>query len=278
MPPTSCSKLLYTDIDWNDLWCQAREKKSWHTKKASDWDKKASSFAERNIHSAYADLFLSKVPLDESMSVLDVGCGPGTLAIPLGEKACKVTCIDYSPKMLELVKQRAREKNVQTIQTIKCSWEDDWEKKSIKPHDITIASRSMSVSDLRGALRKLDNYAEKFVFITDRISPSPFEPEAFTAIGRNFNAGPDYIFTVNCLYSMDIHPSIRILQLKRDLTFTSIEEAYSAYRWMFHNLTEFEDKKLQEYILSQVIARDNHKITVRRKHPPRWALIWWQKR
>ena len=135
----------------------------------------------------------------------------------------------------------------------------------------------MSVSDLKGALRKLDHFARRFVFITDRISPSPFEPEAFAAIGRKFNAGPDYIFTVNCLYSMGIHPSISILQLESDLSFSSIEEACSAYRWMFDDLTEIEDEKLKVYILSQVVERDNRKITVRRKHPPRWALIWWKK-
>lgn len=269
--------MTYFDIDWNELWQNARKQKSWNSKKPSDWDKKAASFASRNKNSPYVSLFLSHLPLDESMSVLDVGCGPGTLAIPLAQKVASVTCIDYSQAMLELVEKRALEKEIHTIRTVNCSWEDDWEQHGIGHHDITISSRSIGVKDLLGALKKLNTYAKRFVFVTDRISPTPFDPEAFAAIGRDFNAGPDYIYTINCLYSMGIHPSINILQLDKHFTFSTMEEAVGSYSWMFQDLSSVEERKLEEYIRSRIVDSDNQQIVVRRKHPPRWAMIWWKK-
>jgi len=269
--------MTYNDIDWNDLWQNARKQKSWNSKKSSDWDKKAASFARRNKNSPYVPLFLAQLPLDKSMSVLDIGCGPGTLAIPLAEKVASVTCVDYSQAMLELVQKRALEKKINTIRTVNCSWEDDWDQHGILRHDIAISSRSIGVKDLKGALAKLDHHAKQFVFVTDRISPTPFDPEAFAAIGRDFNAGPDYIYTVNCLYSMGIHPSIHILKLDKNFSFTTMEEAVASYSWMFQDLSPIEEKKLEKYIQSRKISSDSTQIIIRRKFPPRWAMIWWQK-
>jgi len=276
MNASPLKQMTYSDIDWNELWQNARRKKSWNSKKVSDWDKKAASFARRNQNSPYVSLFLSRLPLDESMSVLDVGCGPGTLALPLAKMVKSVTCIDYSPAMLELVEKEAGRQKINSIRTVNCSWEDDWSRYGIGRHDITISSRSIGVKDLQGALKKLHDHAKQFVFVTDRISPTPFDPEAFNAMGRDFNAGPDYIYTVNCLYSMNIHPSIHILQLDRDYTFATMEEAFNSYSWMFQDLTPAEKKNLEAYIHSRIISSDDQQIVVRRKYPPRWAMIWWK--
>lgn len=274
---SSPQHITYPDIDWNLLWQKARQKKSWHSKEPSDWDKKAASFARRNIHSPYISLFLSHLPLDKSMSVLDVGCGPGTLAIPLSEKVASVTCIDYSQAMLELVKERALEKGITSIRTINCSWDDDWSRFNVDQHDIAISSRSTNVHDLQGALKKLHHFAKRYVFVTDRISPAPFEPEAFEAIGRKFDSGPDYIYTVNCLYSMGIHPSIHILQLEQDSVFASMDEAIASYSWMFRDLSSAEEIKLKTYVQGKVIDLDDQRVVIRRNEPPRWAMIWWAK-
>ncbi len=268
--------LTYRDIDWNKLWQNARRRKSWNSKQPADWDKKAPSFSKRNRNSPYISLFLSHLALGDSLSVLDVGCGPGTLAIPLAARVGHVTCVDYSKVMLELVEQRAEDKGLTNVQTIHCAWEDDWETHDITPHDFAISSRSIGVHDLVGALKKLNNFARKRVFVTDRISPTPFDPEAFAAIGRPFNAGPDYIYTVNCLYSLGIHPSVTILELDGDFLFSTMEKAVESYSWMIKDLSTTETKKLTEYVRSKVVRSDENGLTVRRTNPPRWALISWQ--
>lgn len=45
--------------------------------------------------------------LEPGHRVLDVGCGPGTFALPLTEHGLKVTAIDSSPGMIALFRQRA---------------------------------------------------------------------------------------------------------------------------------------------------------------------------
>ncbi len=270
-------KTTYSDLDWHILWQNARKKKSWTAKGSADWDKKAVAFAARNRDSPYVNLVLQHLPLDKDMSVLDAGSGPGTLSIPLARQVRSVTALDYSRGMLDVLEELSRKQGLDNITTVFGSWEDNWKELGIKQHDICIASRSLSVDNLRAALRKLNSYAKRLVFIADRITPTPFDPEAFRAVGRPFRSGPDYIYTINTLYSMGIHPCVDIISLEPKACFASMEEALNSYRWMFKDLTAKEETGLKEYILDNSHSGESGELIVNRSHPPRWALIWWKK-
>jgi len=265
------------DLDWNLLWQNARKQKSWSSKGAADWDKKAESFAARNADSPYCSLLLDRLPLAPDLTVLDMGSGPGTLAIPLAAKVRSVTAVDYSAGMLDVLQRRAREENIKNIHPIQGAWEDDWRRLGIGQHDIAIASRSLAVEDLTSALKKLHAHARKYVFIADRIAPTPFDPGAFAATGRDFQSGPDYIYTVNMLYNLGIHPSIDILHLERDIVFADMDEAVQTYGWMLKDLSPGEERALRRYLSTRIIHTAGSQITIRREHQPRWALIWWKK-
>jgi SAM-dependent methyltransferase len=267
----------YADIDWVDLRAKAFKNKGWQNKGSKEWDAKATSFATRNKSSTYIELFLTLLPLEPSMSVLDVGSGPGTLAIPIARKVQSVTAIDFSQGMLDALIDQASEEKISNIKTIHCAWEDDWQARGIHPHDIAIASRAMGVQDLEAALKKIDAHALRYVFLSDRIGETPFDIAAFDAVGRPFAAGPDYIYTVNMLYKMGIHPNITVLTLDREITFNSMEEVINSYRWMFNDLSTTETIALENYLQNQIIKRENNQLTMRREPPPRWAVIWWQK-
>ncbi|MCF8056622.1 MAG: class I SAM-dependent methyltransferase [Desulfocapsa sp.] len=270
-------KITYEDIDWHRLWQNARELKSWTPKGPADWDKKAPSFAKRNSDSPFIDLVLHHLPLTPETTVLDAGSGPGTLSLPLAGRVKSVTALDYSRGMLDVLEEQARQQGSVNIRTVHGSWEDDWEKLTIEQHDICIASRSLSVADLRSALAKLDFYARSHVFIVDRISPTPFDRGAFEAVGRPFRSGPDYIYTINTLYSMGIHASVDVISLNRESSFTDMQAAMDSYCWMFKDLTPYEEKSLQGYIHANSRPAEDGSLIVTRANPLRWAIISWKK-
>lgn len=274
---TECSDLIYDDLDWNQLWKNSRRQKGWSSKGAEDWDKKAASFAARNSDSPFASLLLPHLPLDKSRSVLDIGCGPGTLSLPMAKRCRTVTAMDFSAQMLQILGDRMKAEHVENIKTVNCAWEDDWEAFGIEPHDIAIAARSMGVDDLEAAVEKLQNYSTSYVFIADRISPTPFDPGAFAAVGREFRSGPDYIYTLNMLYSMGIHPNVSVMELDRELHFSSIEDAMLSYSWMIKEITSSERRDLKHYVESKAIFQKDGSILLKRNPPPAWALIWWVK-
>jgi 2-polyprenyl-3-methyl-5-hydroxy-6-metoxy-1,4-benzoquinol methylase len=107
----------YEDINWPLLRENAMERKGWKNKTPKDWDKKARSFSGRNKHNSYTDLFISHIPLEANSSVLDIGSGPGTLAIPLARKTAAVTAIDFSKVMLVTLNEQAEVEGLQNITT-----------------------------------------------------------------------------------------------------------------------------------------------------------------
>lgn len=275
---TNFSDFTHDDINWEQLWQNARRRKGWASKGAAEWDKKAPSFASRNLTSPYTELLLSHLPLAADMTVLDVGCGPGNLTLPIATRVRAVSALDFSQKMLDILAAEAQTQHLRNISVHKCAWEDDWSTLNIPPHDLAIASRSLSVDNLTAAITKLDALATRYVFIADRISPTPFDPEAFHAVGRPFQSGPDYIYTINILYTMGIHANVTLLELDRESTYQDIEQAYFSYSWMIKDLTGKEEERLRRFLERKAVPTADGRLAIRRENPPRWALIWWAKR
>ena len=263
-------------LDWNRLWKKAKEKKSWKSKKAADWDRRAEGFARRTAGSIYIDHFLRLLDPQPDWSVLDMGCGPGTLALPLAERVRQVSAVDFSAEMLKILNEKAQKKGLTNIRTHHCSWQDDWQQCGIGNHDVAIASRSMSVPDLREALDKLTNHARYLVAVTDRVGHGPFDAAAFDAIGRTIQSGPDYIYTVNLLHQMGYLPRVDYIELEQELRYADFEEALQSYLWMFREITGQEKKRLQKYLQSITTTADDGSVLVHRPRPVIWAFISWQ--
>lgn len=74
-------------------------------------------FAKTN-QAAY---ILSRLQLGEGMKVLDAGCGPGRVSIPLARAVGPegvVVAADLQPQMLERVEARARQADIQNVTTL----------------------------------------------------------------------------------------------------------------------------------------------------------------
>ena len=270
--------MRYNDIDWNELWQEARRQKSWKKKKRQDWDNRAAGFAKRNIDSEYAEIFLQLSKPEPHWRVLDIGCGPGTLALPLAARVKSVTAIDFSAAMLQELEKRAAAQGITNITAIQASWTDDWRQLAIPVHEVVISSRSLSVFDLRGALEKMNSWATEKVFIADRVGSGPFDPDLFAAVGRPFDPGPDYIFTVNLLYQLGIHPKIDYIELERTKTYASRDEALESCRWMFDDLDPAEEERLAAYVDERLVRQEAGLYTLRRNTQVKWALLSWAKR
>lgn len=270
--------MRYQDIDWNRIWRESRADKSWKKKKRGDWDRRAASFAERNLDSPFVAQVLAHIHTEPDWTVLDVGCGPGTLAIPLASQVRQVTALDYSAAMLHELDKQAQTAGLDNITTIQASWADDWQALGLARHEVAIASRSLSVEDLQGALSRLNAWASKAVYVVDRVGSGPFDPDLFVALGRNFEPGPDYIFTLNILYSLGIQAKVDFISLDNSRTYGSREEALKSCRWMVDDLTVLEEERLVAYVDARLSRRADGAWQLSRATPSRWALIWWNPR
>ena len=103
---TSSFNSIY-DVDFNQLY-QAHLKACNHYNiPSSKWDAKAEKMAVNLVEkpSSYRDELLQIMNVQADESVLDIGCGPGTLALPLARVCQQVCALDYSRGMLDVLQQ-----------------------------------------------------------------------------------------------------------------------------------------------------------------------------
>lgn len=160
------------------------------------WDERAKSFSFKDTPDAYLQSFISKAGITGEESVLDMGCGTGSLAVALASMGCSVVAADFSTGMLDRLHSKAAERGVLwergssefysggssaggvkmcpseieagKILPLRMSWEDDWANYGVEENsvDVAVASRSVITHDLEDSLKKLSAVACKKVCVT----------------------------------------------------------------------------------------------------------------
>jgi SAM-dependent methyltransferase len=263
-------------IDWNEVWCATHEMKHTPVRDSKFWDKRAPSFTRHASGSDYIGQFLDIMKPEPSWSVLDIGCAAGTLAVPLASAVGIITALDYSKIMLRLLDERCWEQGIPNIRIVHGRWEDDWDALGIGVHDAAVASRSLVMDDLRGAIEKLSRYARRRVLVSTLVDDGPFDRRIFEAVGRSFQPGADYIIVYNLLRQMGIYANIAFTTHCEVKTFQDAEEALSSMRWMIHEMTPEEEVRLKAH-LEKTLVRVNGGWQMPYRHLVRWAVMWWDK-
>ena len=264
-------------LDWNARW-QGAAAGRWRRSEehAGYWNRRAPSFGARCPDGAYTRALLDLVAPEPEWSVLDVGCGAGTLAVPLARRVRQVTAMDFSEGMLAQLRHRLERAALDNVRPLLGAWEDDWDQLRVGTHDLALASRSLVVEDLAGALAKLDRAASRAVFITSIVGDGPRDRRALEAVGRRFRPGPDYIYVVNLLHQMGIYANVTLIDAEREWQFQSPGEALAFYESYLADLTPDERVCLQAYLARELVEVDG-RWTLRRPDRIRWAVIGWRK-
>ena len=246
---------------------------------AGFWGQTAAMYNKMaQLEEDYTKNQLETIIVEPSDSVLDIGCGPGRLAVPMARKAARVTALDVAPEMLEKCQENARLAGVGNLQTLLLNWDDAAIGENIEKHDVVIASRSTGMFDLI----KLNSAAKKYVFVLSFAqSPSLKEARDSLFIGASdkvttmppSNRMFGYNITFNIIYDMGIDPSVKVVQDGFCRSYTSRLAAYDDLR----ELCEFPAEN--ENIFRQNVDQwlnENDDGTFTFRIETKTFIIWWQ--
>ncbi len=261
------------DVKWEEFWA---EKLS--TKVDKDWDKAAPGFFKRTRKEDYQIALFDKLTLDENDTVLDVGCGEGSVTIPIAKRVKKVIGLDSSPKMLEFLEKRANDSNIDNIETIlrpieEIKYED------IGDVDVVVCSRSLNgIVPIREVLSELNKIANKYVFITI-FGPEnkKIEKDFDRELGIKTEDFPDYNYFFNILFNMGIYANIERFDLNNYREYDSIDEAIDNGKFRL-DLYSDEEKNLLRKYLERILTQDEKTGKYYNvKDKADWIMVWWKK-
>lgn len=236
------------------------------------WDKKAVKMAENLVGkpNPYNDKLLQIMNVQADETVLDIGCGPGTFAVPLAKQCQTVYALDYSQGMLEQLNYFKQALKLDNLITLHKSWSDNWN--DVPQADIVLASRSTLVDDLDDMIDKLCTKAQKRVFLTSITQPHFLDERIFNAIGREDIGFPTYIYLVNRLYQKGIQANVNFIEGGvNKLQTETFEDFLNAVEFSLGELTKDEKQKLNAFYRQK--QQTNKPLTHGQR---KWALIWWE--
>ena len=261
---------MIDSIDFARMYKEHKKASTFKGKKAADWDEKAESMSKRVIDSPYTAEFVSKMNLEGCESLLDVGCGPGTIALALAPKMKKVCGMDFSTGMLECFLKNAKERNISSAKTVHRSWEESWD--DAEEFDIVVASRSIEVKDLKDGLKKLNAKAKKAVYVTYKAGGSFVDEEILEFIGKDIVTRPDYVYVLLILREMGIYAKLDFIDTPGgSVSYESKDMFLSSLEWSVGGLEDGQKLKAEEFY-------DKHISTgIFKPKGFKWAFIYWEK-
>lgn len=238
-------------------------------KTASAWDNRAAGMASKALNSRYTEEFVARMDLHGAASLLDVGCGPGTIGLAVANRLQRVVGLDYSSAMLGAMRAKAAEMQLANVETLHRAWEDDWS--DVPECDIVVASRSTTVEDIATALEQLHAKARLRVYLTHLVGGHFTDPALQAVIGRQVPSVPDYIYLLNILHRMGIHPRLDYIAHENRLAdAVDFDDFARRMAWSVGDLEADELARLRTWY-ERATPQE------RKGMPMRWAIISWEK-
>jgi len=274
------------DPDWNEVW-KARQLRHGASKHFDDpshnWDKVENAerydTSSRSGYDSRVKTTIAGLPLKKSQRVLDIGAGPGTLAIPLAPLVKEVTAVEPGGGMAAILHDHIRKNGIRNISSIQKRWEEiDPSADLDGQYDIVLASLSLTMEDIRESLSKMDAASSRYVYLFWFADP-PFWERMYIDLwpelhGTTYHPGPKADCLFNVLYQMGIYPNIEMLPLDKEYRFTTKKEMQAFFRNRFAAKTPGQKRVLDKYLAPLIrIAGDEVVIS----GDSTLAKVWWKK-
>ncbi len=263
-------------FDWEALWIKKLERAEKTKQQAVNWDEWAADFEKQFSRSDYRDRLIEKMEIRPEDTILDVGCGPGTLALPLAPYVSHITALDISAGMLRVGEEKAREKKIDNITFRQLNWDDAAVGKDIQPHDIVICSRAFPGRKPGESLLKLNEAAKRWVYLTLRTEgdgAQDFYSGIYQLLGKEYHTPPDYIYCYNLLYQSGILASVDFIYYTDSFRYDREEDAFRVLNTHVQADNREQEDRLMSYIRQNIRENQGFELDIK----SRWALLSWQK-
>jgi len=274
-----------TEIDWNDVW-KDQIKRSREVSTARDcaniWESRKSALKFWNMskeNSHRVEETIAGTEITPESRVLDIGSGPGTLAIPFAKKVAHVTVVEPAEGMLSVLREKMAEEGVDNIEIVQKRWEDINVAEDLDPpYDVVIASFSLGMPDIRAAIEKMIEVASGHIYLYHFAGVTHWDRDCRDLWpklhGKEYTPGPKADVLYNVLYQMGIYPNVRTFRLRHSQRFGSMEEAMEHFRYQYKITTAEQEAVVREH-LARVLVEESGGFSL-----PASSIrvkIWWEK-
>lgn len=255
-----------------------------------DWDGHAEMYARMvELERSYTAYQIDAIPTRPTDTVLDIGCGPGRIAVPIARRVRRVTALDSFPLMLGKCREYAAVSGVTNVDFLQLDWNDiavgkGAEGRSLDRHDVVICSRTAALDDLEKVSALAGRLAAVVVWANAPAIPSILNRLfAGAAADRVGAPGPPadralgYNVLFNIVYDMGFEPNVTLVRDGFARTFADAEEAYGYLRPLRPILPGAEaEQAFRANVDTFTTSHPDGSLTFRVE--TRSVVLWWETR
>lgn len=154
----------------------------------SMWDASAEKYSDKGygqVKTQIIDFLLSEYDLHD-LTMIDIGCGPGTYAIPLSSHVGSILCVDSSTKMLDRLRESiSRDK----ITNIECAEQDCAAMPASFRRDVSFSSLCPPMN-CPEAILDMERFSNKLcVYISSANISGSIETDIWKRLGKDYSYG-----------------------------------------------------------------------------------------
>jgi SAM-dependent methyltransferase len=215
--------------------------------------------------------------LFDGMTVLDIGCGPGELALGLAETGARVTALDFSAAMLDRFDQEVPSHLRDRIE-LRC---EDWHEVDFDRYgwknrfDLVIGFMAPALSTFRSFQKMLDCGKNGFAVRgwADK-KPDPIMAALWEKI---MDRPQSILYKINLLFAMKVFPEIWFDKMEWDLT-TSLDQEIENQTAFFQKVRAVPDTELRQVIESYLAWIQKNGQISRKQQGLTATAVWSQNR
>ncbi len=210
-------------------------------------------------------------------TVLDIGSGPGTLAVPLASQGARVTVVEPASLMCRALEEYRSQVQAPSINIITKCWEDVRIEDLQGPFDVIIASFSLTMTDIAGAIRMIQNVSSGRVYLFWFLTPPSWADmmqELWPSLhDKEYYPTPLADCLWNVLYEMGIYANLEVMDPAPPAVYDSIEQAVRSASKRLVCTEEWQHGVVQTYFRRNARQTPDGKFQAGGGH--RSATIWW---
>ncbi|MDO4794530.1 MAG: class I SAM-dependent methyltransferase [Brachymonas sp.] len=166
--------------------------------------------------------------------VLDIGAGPGNLALPLAGKAAHVTAVEPASGMAQVLRENIAQAGLSNVSVVQKRWDDvDVAQDLQGPYELVVISFAFGMLDLLDTLRKILAVASQRVIFYWHAGPQAWDVDAVKLWpllhGKTFTPIPKAEVIFNLLYTLGIYADVKSMPRSFTTAFESLDEAMQEY-------------------------------------------------
>jgi SAM-dependent methyltransferase len=245
---------------WENIWSQMQEANLQSFRFGGDWKdwqiessiwldekKRTLNYARQQRARAICDL------VEPGGRVLDIGAGAGQIAIAVAEKASWVTAVEPARGMISLFRQNLNQTKKCNVDLIPENWEMlDIQNDLCPYYDLTIASYSLGMTDLKKSIEKIQAVTRgKVVFYWyGKDEDTEREARAIWPLLHQwpYCPVPKSNIVINLLYEMGIKPELSVFTFTESIRYESVEDALVDYAIRYNAVTQRQLHLLRSFI------------------------------